>query len=77
MTTLWIIIGLLFGYSVYMTFWGSKNKHPQPPICGVLEIADGEDGEPPYIFLNTNVSPTQLKNGEMVQFYVHKIVPRK
>ena len=77
MTILWIIIGLLFSYSVYMTFWGNKNRQSQPPVCGVLEIADGEDDEPPYIFLNTNVSPTQFKNGEMVQFYVHKIVPRK
>lgn len=76
MTTLWIIIGLLFVYSVYMTFWGTKTKHPQFPVHGSLEIADGEDGEPPYVFMQINTPPNEFKTGDVVRLYVHKIDPR-
>lgn len=77
MTTLWIIIGLLFAYSVYMTLWGTKSKQPMFPIHGSLEIADGEDGEPPYVFMQINTPPTEFKTGDVVRLYVHKIEPRK
>jgi len=76
MEILWIIIGLLFVYSVYMTFWGTRTKQPQFPIHGSLEIADSEDGEPPYVFMQINTPPNEFKTGDVVRLYVHKIDPR-
>lgn len=76
MTILWIIIGLLFIYSVYMTFWGAKMNRPQMPIQGSLEIADGDEGEPPYVFMQIDVPPNEFKTGDVVCLYVHKIDPR-
>lgn len=77
MAILWIIISLLFMYSVYMTFWGTRTKHPAEPIHGSLEIADGEDGEAPYVFMQINTPPNQFKTGDVVCLYVHRIDPRK
>lgn len=73
MTTLWFIIALLFGYSVYMTVrsWRSNDE-----IQGTLEIAMGEENEPPYVFLQIDVPPSQLQNGDVVSFRVHKLKPR-
>lgn len=73
MTTLWFIIALLFGYSVYMTVrsWRSNDE-----IQGTLEIAMGEENEPPYVFLQIDVPPNQLQNGDVVSFQVHKLKPR-
>lgn len=76
MTILWIIIGLLFIYSVYMTFWGAKTNRPRMPIQGSLEIADGDEGEPPYVFMQIDVPPNEFKTGDVVCLYVHKIDPR-
>lgn len=76
MTILWIIIGLLFIYSAYMTFWGAKTNRPQMPIQGSLEIADGDEGEPPYVFMQIDVPPNEFKTGDVVCLYVHKIDPR-
>nr|DAO79629.1 MAG TPA: hypothetical protein [Caudoviricetes sp.] len=76
MTILWIIIGLLFVYSVYMTFWGVKTNHPQIPVHGSLEIADGDDGESPYVFMQIDIPPNEFKTGDVVCLCVHKIDPR-
>lgn len=76
MAILWIIIGLLFVYSVYMTFWGTKTNRPQMPIQGSLEIANGDEGEPPYVFMQIDVPPNEFKTGDIVCLYVHKINPR-
>lgn len=77
MVILWIIIGLLFTYSVYMTFWGTKTNRPQFPIHGDLEIADGDDGEPPYVFMQIDIPPNEFENGDIIHLYVHKIKSRK
>lgn len=75
MVILCIIAGALFIYSVAITVHSWKQADL---LLGTLEIAPGTDEtEPPYVFLNIDVPPSELQNGAYVTFKVHRVQPRK
>ena len=65
----WTSLRILRVYDIL----GHEDKSP---VHGSLEIADGDDGESPYVFMQIDVPPNEFKTGDVVCLCVHKIVPR-
>lgn len=68
---IFILLGFLLGISLG---WGAIHKHTS---AGKLLIAPGEEGEPPYVFLELWVSEEALGASEYVTLKVEHLKTRE